>query len=112
MTYEIGGNLASGKWQVATFFVPPNITRKGVVGGGRRLHTTVTGVGIAFSAMLGVVASRRGVGIAFSAMLGVGIAFSAMLGVVASRRGVGITLSAMLGVAASRRGWASLSALC
>ena len=85
VTYEIGGNLASGKWQVATFFVPPNITRKGVVGGGRRLHTTVTGVGIAFSAMLEVVASRRG---------------------------VGITLSAMLGVAASRRGWASLSALC
>ena len=85
VTYEIGGNLASGKWQVATFFVPPNITRKGVVGGGRRLHTTVTGVGIAFSAMLGVVARRRG---------------------------VGITLSAMLGVAASRRGWASLLALC
>ena len=84
-----------GKWQVATFFVPPNITQKGVVGGGRRLHTTVTGVGIAFSAMLGVVASRRGVGIAFSAMLGVSISFSAMLGVVASCRGMGIAFSSM-----------------
>ena len=57
--------------------------------------SAMLGVGIAFRAMLGVVASRRGVGIAFSAMLGGGIAFSAMLGVVASRRG-----------------WSSLLALC